>query len=134
MSLTSKLYFRDSSSPSEMSIEESGIRHPNVYNCSHDCQKQSKHRACMLLTLSMRRVLVRFEQCLEFRASLLLTGRLKYLNWDDYQRYTESIATYREHCIHDPKYIRVVHEQYLTCDPSDKKKTVASVPLLSSQV
>ncbi|KAI9435473.1 hypothetical protein H4582DRAFT_1969649 [Lactarius indigo] len=53
------------------------------------------------------------------------TSRLKYLNWDDFQKYTEALAAYREHCIHDPKYIRTVHQQYLARDPSDKKKTTA---------
>ncbi|KAF8259327.1 armadillo-type protein [Lactarius quietus] len=53
------------------------------------------------------------------------TSQLKYLNWDDFQKYTEAIAAYREHCIHDPNYIRVVHQQYLARDPSDKKKTTA---------
>ncbi|KAH9033947.1 hypothetical protein EDB84DRAFT_1578278 [Lactarius hengduanensis] len=53
------------------------------------------------------------------------TSQLKYLNWDDFQKYTEALTTYREHCIHDPKYIRTVHQQYLARDPSDKKKTTA---------
>lgn len=53
------------------------------------------------------------------------TSQLKYLNWDDFQKYTEAIAAHREHCIHDPKYIRAVHQQYLARDPSDKKKSTA---------
>lgn len=53
------------------------------------------------------------------------TSQLKYLNWDDFQKYTQAIAAYREHCIHDPKYIRTVHQQYLARDPSDKKKSTA---------
>ncbi|KAH9044915.1 hypothetical protein EDB83DRAFT_2406035 [Lactarius deliciosus] len=53
------------------------------------------------------------------------TSQLKYLNWDDFQQYTEALTAYREHCIHDPKYIRTVHRQYLARDPSDKKKTTA---------
>ncbi|KAI9451428.1 hypothetical protein BJY52DRAFT_1297951 [Lactarius psammicola] len=53
------------------------------------------------------------------------TSQLKYLNWDDFQKYTEALAAYREHCIHDPKYIRAVHQQYLARDPSDKKKSTA---------
>ncbi|KAH8987299.1 hypothetical protein EDB92DRAFT_1876367 [Lactarius akahatsu] len=44
-------------------------------------------------------------------------SQLKYLNWDDFQKYTETLMAYREHCIHDPKYIRI------TRDHSDKKKT-----------
>ncbi len=34
---------------------------------------------------------------------------------------------YREHCVHDPKYIRVVHHQYLARDPSDKKRDTLCV-------
>lgn len=51
-------------------------------------------------------------------------SQLKYLSWEDYQKYIEAIVTYREHCVHDPKYIRVVHHQYLARDPSEKKKNV----------
>ncbi|KAH9989552.1 hypothetical protein BJV77DRAFT_1069406 [Russula vinacea] len=51
-------------------------------------------------------------------------SRLKYLSWEDYQKYTEAIVTYREHCVHDSNYIRVVHHQYLARDPSDKKKQI----------
>ena len=59
-----------------------------------------------------------------------MIGQLKYLSWEDYQKYTEAIVTYREHCVHDPQYIRVVHHQYLARDPSDKKKNVLLVLLL----
>jgi hypothetical protein len=59
-----------------------------------------------------------------------MIGQLKYLSWEDYQKYTEAIVTYREHCVHDPKYIRVVHHQYLARDLSDKKKNVLLVLLL----
>jgi hypothetical protein len=54
-----------------------------------------------------------------------MIGQLKYLSWEDYKKYIEAIVTYREHCVHDPKYIRVVHHQYLARDPSDKKKHVS---------
>ncbi|KAH9054895.1 hypothetical protein EDB87DRAFT_1644309 [Lactarius vividus] len=53
------------------------------------------------------------------------TSQLKYLNWDDFQKYTGALMAYREHCILDPKYIRTVHQQYLARDPSDQKKTTA---------
>ncbi|KAI0295094.1 armadillo-type protein [Multifurca ochricompacta] len=53
------------------------------------------------------------------------TSQLKYLSWDDYQKYTETLATFREHCVHDPTYVRVVHQQYLVRHPSDKKKDIA---------
>lgn len=59
-----------------------------------------------------------------------MIGQLKYLSWEDYQKYIEVIVTYREHCVHDPKYIRVVHHQYLARDPSEKKKNVLLVLLL----
>ncbi|KAI0270487.1 hypothetical protein BC834DRAFT_967272 [Gloeopeniophorella convolvens] len=53
------------------------------------------------------------------------TSQLTYLGWDDYQKYLEALAEYREHCVHDPNYIRAVHQQYLARDPSDKKKSIA---------
>ena len=59
-----------------------------------------------------------------------MIDQLKYLSGADYQKYIEAIVTYREHCVHDPKYIRVVHHQYLARDPSEKKKNVLCVSLL----
>ncbi|KAI0790983.1 hypothetical protein C8Q75DRAFT_805854 [Abortiporus biennis] len=62
------------------------------------------------------------------------SSSLQYVDWSDFTRYIQALAESRDHFLHDPTYLRVVHQQFSVHKGDSKKEIGYKQRLLCSLI